>query len=76
MTGAVRLPRKPYVVPTSTARYDLALGLIPLAFVLAMTLGTVLGLSVQATLVSAALVGVVVLVDALYLNPPVERGFG
>lgn len=76
MTNAVRRPRKPFAVPTSTTRYDLALGLIPLAFVLAMTLGTVLGLSVQATLVSAALVGVVVLVDALYLNPPVERGSG
>lgn len=75
MTGAVHYQRK-LDVPASTARYDLALGLIPLAFVLAMTLGMVLGLSVQVMLVSAALVGVGVLVDALYLNPPVERGSG
>lgn len=76
MTGAVHPPRKPFDVLTSTAQYDLVLGLIPLAFVLAMTLGTALGLSVQVMLVAAALVGVVALVDALYLNPPIEHGPG
>lgn len=64
----------PFAVLASTTRYDLALWLIPLAFILAIILGTALDLSVRTMLVSAALVGVVVLADALYLNPPIKPG--
>ncbi len=61
-------------VPDSATRYDLALAFIPTVFVLAIMVGTVLDLSMQAALVSAALAGILVLVDALYLNPPIKPG--
>lgn len=59
-------------VLTSATRYDLALWAIPTAFLLAFAGGSVLGISQHAALVGAALLGVVVLVDVIALNPPVE----
>lgn len=57
---------------TSATRYDLALWAIPTAFLLALMVGSVLGISTHAALVGAALLGLLVLVDVIALNPPVE----
>ncbi len=57
---------------TSATRYDLALWAIPTAFLLAFLAGSVLGISRHVTLVGAALLGVLVVVDVIALNPPVE----
>jgi hypothetical protein len=56
----------------SATRYDLALWAIPTAFLLALLAGGLLAIPQHAALVGAALVGVIVLVDAIALNPPVE----
>lgn len=80
MTGQThyRIDRKWSSVETSTAiltaatRYDLALWAIPTAFLLAFLAGSVLGISQHAALVGAALLGVLVVVDVIALNPPVE----
>lgn len=63
-------------VLTSITRYDLVLGIIPAAFGLAAVAGSALGLDAHEALLGAALVGVFVLVDALYLNPPANPGSG
>lgn len=56
----------------SATRYDLALWAIPTAFILALLAGSVLEISRHAALVGAALLGVLVVVDVIALNPPVE----
>lgn len=63
-------------VLASTTRYDLALWAIPVAFLVALVVGSVLGISRHAALVGAALLGVLVLVDVVALNPPVEPSAG
>ena len=63
-------------VLTSITRYDLVLGIIPAAFGLALVAGSALGLDAHEAFLGAALVGVLVLVDALYLNPPASSGSG
>ncbi|AGB35973.1 hypothetical protein [Natronococcus occultus] len=55
-------------------RYDLALGGIPIAFVIALVAANVLGISVPYALAAAAIVGVGVIVDVCYLNPPIDQG--
>ena len=57
---------------TAVTRYDLALWAIPTAFLLAFLMGSMLGISTHAALVGAALLGLLVLVDVIALNPPVE----
>jgi hypothetical protein len=59
-------------VLTSATRYDLALWAIPTAFAVALAMSSVVGISQHAALVGAALLGVLVLVDVIALNPPVE----
>ena len=54
----------------SISRPDLVLLVIPLAFIAAIALGTALGFSLSTQLLGASLVGVVALVDALFVNPP------
>lgn len=54
----------------SISRPDLVLMAIPLAFIAAIALGTTLGFSLSSQLLGASLVGVVALVDALFVNPP------
>ncbi|WP_226482322.1 hypothetical protein [Natrinema amylolyticum] len=61
-------------VLTAASRYDLLLGIIPLAFAVALVAATVLELSVAQTLLGTAVVGGLAVVDACYLNPPVDRG--
>ena len=55
-------------------RYDLVLGIIPIAFVVALFAASVLGLPITHTLPIAAIIGVITIVDACYLHPPVGRG--
>lgn len=55
-------------------RYDLILAVIPLVFFVAYVVHVALGVSVAATLLPASVVGVGLLVDALYLNPPSASG--
>lgn len=55
------------------SRYDLVLFVIPLAFLFALVLGAALPVPTSAALVGAALCGVAVVTDALFLNPPTAR---
>lgn len=51
-------------------RYDLVLAIIPSAFIVALLVGHVLSLSVEASVVFASAVGALALLDGLFLNPP------
>lgn len=64
--------QRPDRAPTTSTltRYDLVLAVIPSAFVVAMLLGHVFSLSVEASAVVASAVGVLALLDGLFLNPP------
>jgi hypothetical protein len=55
-------------------RYDLALGLVPIAFAVALVAAGALGIPVVYALAPAAVVGIGVIADVCYLNPPVDRG--
>ncbi|THE65780.1 hypothetical protein D8Y22_06335 [Salinadaptatus halalkaliphilus] len=55
-------------------RYDFLLAVVPVAFVVALVAATVLGTSMVQTLFVAALIGVLVIVDACYLHPPSDQG--
>lgn len=55
---------------SSPSRYDVALLAIPVAFLLAAVAHVVLGVPFAHTAVASAAVGVLVLVDGLFLNPP------
>ncbi|QCS44128.1 hypothetical protein [Natrinema versiforme] len=61
-------------VLTAASRYDLLLGIVPLAFAVALVAATVLGVSEVQALSVAAGVGVAAVIDACYLHPPVDRG--
>lgn len=61
-------------VLTAATRYDLLVGIVPLAFAVALVAATVLPVSTVQTLPVAAVVGALAVVDACYLNPPVDRG--
>lgn len=54
----------------SPSRYDLALWLIPAAFLLAFVASAILPVSTRAALVGASLIGTLVIADAVALNPP------
>ncbi|MEM4780572.1 MAG: hypothetical protein QXG03_03275 [Halalkalicoccus sp.] len=56
----------------AVSRYDLLLGIVPAAFVLAVLASATLAISVHAALVFASLVGALAIADAIALNPPVE----
>lgn len=57
-----------YLDPIS--RYDLVLALIPTAFLTALLIANLLSLPARSTLVIAAFVSALALLDALFLNPP------
>jgi hypothetical protein len=52
------------------SRHDLVLAVIPSAFVVALLVGQFLSLSARTTLAVASLVGMAVLLDALFVHPP------
>ena len=54
----------------SLSRYDLLLASIPLAFALALFAAGVLGVSTRLAVIGGSLVSLSVLVDALFVNPP------
>jgi hypothetical protein len=55
------------------SRYDLILAIIPLGFLLAGGLGSMLSLPPKVGMALGSIVGATALVDALFLTPPVER---
>lgn len=55
---------------SAISRYDLVLAVIPSVFVMAVLVGHLLSLSVQASIAVASLVGALAVVDALFVNPP------
>ena len=63
-------------VLTAATRYDLALGIVPSAFAVALVAASVLGIPVQYALLPAAIVGAMVVGDVYYLNPPVDPDQG
>ncbi len=56
------------------SRYDLLLIAIPMAFALAIGVYLFTGVPQQAAIGVGALLSGVVLIDALYLNPPIDDG--
>ena len=62
--GTVRKPHR------LLSRHDLILGVIPLAFGSALLAAVASSLRVEHTLLVAATVGVVVILEALFRNPP------
>lgn len=52
------------------SRYDLLLALVPLGFALALLAHVVVGVPVLAAVAGGAMFGALVLVDALFVNPP------
>ena len=60
-------------VLTAATRYDLVLAAVPVAFTVALVVAYVVGVALYWTLVPAAVVGIVAIVDAVYLHPPVDQ---
>lgn len=54
------------------SRYDLVLALVPLAFALTLSVHVLVGISLQLAVAGGAVLGLAVLVDALFVNPPSE----
>ncbi|RQG93168.1 hypothetical protein EA462_02900 [Natrarchaeobius halalkaliphilus] len=55
-------------------RYDLLLGIVPIAFAVALVAASLLGVSVTQAMIVPAIVGVFTIVDACYRNPPIDQG--
>jgi len=55
------------------SRYDLLLAAIPLVFALALTVYTLTPVSLETALAGGALLSGLCFLDAVYLNPPIER---
>lgn len=62
------------VVPSRwpLSRYDLVLALIPLAFGIAILAGTLIGVSLPTAMAAASTLGMALIVDTVYRNPPVS----
>ena len=54
----------------SISRYDLLLAIIPLAFTVAVAVAGAIGVPVETGIVAASVVGLIVLLDGLFLRPP------
>lgn len=73
--GADRDPFETLVgILTAATRYDLTLGIIPGVFAVALLVATAADVGVVQALVVPTAVAILVIVDALYLNPPTDRG--
>ncbi|MCU4742253.1 hypothetical protein [Natronoglomus mannanivorans] len=59
---------------TAATRHDFTLGFIPVVFAVAAVVASATGLSVVQALAPAAFVSLFVVVDAIYLNPPIDSG--
>lgn len=60
----------------SLSRYDAVLAAIPLVFALALTVHVLAGLSLYLAITLGAVTGALLVVDALYVNPPVDSDPG
>ncbi|RQH00972.1 hypothetical protein [Natrarchaeobius oligotrophus] len=54
-------------------RYDFVLGVVPVAFAVALVASNVTGLSTTGAVLAASVVGALAIVDACYLNPPIDQ---
>ena len=61
-------------VLAEASRYDLLLGVVPVAFAVALVVASVLSVSLVEAMFVAATIGVLVIVDACYFNPPIDQG--
>ncbi len=60
-------------VLTAATRYDLVLGIVPLAFTVALVVAHVAGVPLAWALALAAVVGLTAIADAVFLHPPVDQ---
>ncbi|APX97875.1 hypothetical protein [Natronorubrum daqingense] len=71
--GSVPDPLETVVATLAAAsRYDVLLGIIPVAYASAILVAGLSSVPLVVTMLVASLVGVVVIADACYLNPPTE----
>ena len=61
-------------VLAAASRYDLQLGVVPVAFAVALVAANVSSVSVVQAMLVAATIGVLVIVDACYRHPPIDQG--
>lgn len=54
--------------------YDLLLAVIPISFVIASVVAGLTGISLEAGLIFAALLGALAVIDGLFVHPPSEPG--
>lgn len=66
LPGYARLRR----IVSTTSRWDLLLAIIPFAFASAATVSRALGIPLQTGMLAAGVVGLLTLVDGLFLRPP------
>jgi hypothetical protein len=59
---------------SSLSRYDIVLALIPTAFLLTAVASGLFGVSLPTALAAGSVLGVGLLADALFLNPPTGGG--
>ncbi|QSX00801.1 hypothetical protein [Haloterrigena alkaliphila] len=55
-------------------RDDLLLGIVPIAFAVALVAASTLSVSLPGAMGIAATIGVLVVIDACYRNPPIDQG--
>lgn len=76
MPGTVSLVRTAFdratAIRRQASRYDLVLAVIPAAFVAAVLVGSAAPVSFTTTAGIASAIGLLAVVDALFLNPPRE----
>ena len=60
--------------PAPVSRHDVVLALLPLAILLPAVASGLLGLPLHTGLAGGSIVGVLMLADALFLNPPIGGG--
>ena len=60
-------------VLTAATWYDLVLAVVPVAFAVALVVAHVMGVAVPLALTVAAAIGIAVMVDAMFVHPPVDQ---
>jgi len=61
---------------SSLSRHDIVLAAIPLVFALSLAVYALVAVPLEAAIAIGAVTSLLLLVDALYLNPPVDTGSG
>lgn len=69
-----RTDRQQLNLPTPS-RYDLQLGVIPVAFTVALLIGILSAVPMYIALAVGSLVGIGVMIDGLFRNPPLTTDF-